>query len=115
LLHVSGIHGVEGHAGSAIQLALLDEYSQKSYNENPTTIFVHLLNPYGFDKSRKFNENNVDLSRNLLTKEEFVEMMQREPDKYGYATLDHVINPKRVMHWYNELIYWPRALWEIFM
>ena len=42
-------------------------------------------------------------------------MMQREPDKYGYATLDHVINPKRVMHWYNELIYWPRALWEIFM
>ena len=69
ILHVSGIHGVEGHAGSAIQLSLLHDYAKNPYDEQQTTIFVHLYNCYGFDKGRRFNQNNVDLNRNNLTKD----------------------------------------------
>jgi len=75
---------------------------------------VHLLNPYGFDKSRKFNENNVDLSRNLLTDEEFKEVLARDPDIYGYESLEEVINPKKVMNWFDELLYWPGVIKKLF-
>lgn len=60
LVHISGTHGPEGYAGSAIQSAALqyialnkvyaDEESRKSL---PTMIFVHANNPYGFKTGTK--------------------------------------------------------------
>ena len=61
-LHISGTHGAEAYAGSAIQIFLLERYAinlskNKSYN-GPTIIFVHALNPYGMKYGRRFNEDN---------------------------------------------------------
>jgi hypothetical protein len=49
VVHISGTHGVEGFAGSAIQSALLERLGNASDAtvESPILIFVHALNPFG--------------------------------------------------------------------
>jgi len=68
LLHMSGVHGVEGHAGSAIQAKWLDMVAKKETTvpKGVTVVLVHVMNPYGFKHGRRYNENNVDLNRNML-------------------------------------------------
>ena len=60
----SGIHGVEGFLGSAIQCRLLEEWSAAP--PPIRCVLVHALNPFGFAWRRRVNETNVDLNRNLL-------------------------------------------------
>jgi hypothetical protein len=58
LIHVSGTHGVEGFAGSAIQSSLLQCYKTEENGELlPTIVIIHALNPYGFATLRRVNEN----------------------------------------------------------
>ena len=64
LMHCSGIHGVEGFAGSAIQLRILEGLQPPAAND--AIVLVHVLNPFGMAWLRRFNEHNVDLSRNWL-------------------------------------------------
>jgi hypothetical protein len=93
----SGIHGVEGFFGSAVQLALLDRWAAR---EPPPVkcVFLHALNPYGFAWLRRVDENNVDPNRNfLLGGETFHGAHER------YAQLDPFLNPRR-----------PSSLWEPF-
>jgi predicted deacylase len=67
----SGVHGVEGLFGSAVQLAFLEQLAP---NWQPpagaAVILIHAVNPFGFAWQRRFNENNVDLNRNFLLAEE---------------------------------------------
>ena len=63
LLHSSGLHGVEGFAGSAIQLALLAR--PPALAPDCALVLVHALNPYGMAWLRRANEHNVDLNRNF--------------------------------------------------
>jgi Protein of unknown function (DUF2817) len=67
----SGVHGVEGFFGSAVQLAFL-EGLPPDWRPPPETslVFIHALNPFGFAWQRRFNENNVDLNRNFLLSEQ---------------------------------------------
>src|SRR5437867_659314 len=65
LLHSSGLHGVEGFAGSAIQLQLLSNLP--ALPNDAALIVAHILNPYGMVWLRRANENNVDLNRNFLS------------------------------------------------
>ncbi len=69
LLHSSGLHGVEGFAGSAIQLQLMN--TLPTLSKDSALIIVHVLNPYGMAWLRRFNENNVDLNRNFLADESY--------------------------------------------
>ena len=62
VIHGSGIHGVEGFAGSAIQLKALEVDSPLGPAD--AIIFVHALNPFGMAWLRRVNEHNVDLNRN---------------------------------------------------
>ncbi len=87
LLHTSGIHGVEAYAGSAIQLALLERLPD--VHASTAVALVHVLNPYGMAWSRRANENNVDLNRNVL----------RRGESYSgapplYPALDGLLNPR---------------------
>lgn len=85
LIITSGIHGVEGYAGSALQQLWLSEFS----SELPTdtgVLLVHALNPYGFAHNRRVNENNVDLNRNALTS-------FPGPLNPGYQSLNPWLNP----------------------
>lgn len=93
----SGIHGVEGFFGSAVQVALLEQWA--SAGPPPVRcLFLHSLNPYGFAWLRRVDENNVDPNRNfLLDGERFEGAHER------YAQLDRFLNPRH-----------PSSLWEPF-
>lgn len=62
LIHFSGVHGVEGFAGSAIQRQILR--TEKFGEEGPSLLFVHGVNAYGMAFHRRANGENVDLNRN---------------------------------------------------
>jgi hypothetical protein len=62
---VSGIHGIEGYAGSAIQQALLASVLPSLDLERCGLLLVHTLNPTGMLTRRRVNAANVDLNRNF--------------------------------------------------
>ena len=81
----SGIHGVEGYAGNALQQLWLNEFSSE-LPADTGVLLVHALNPYGFAHNRRVNENNVDLNRNALT-------TFPGPPNPGYRSLNTWLNP----------------------
>ena len=48
LVLISATHGVEGFAGSAIQLDTLRTLSSESLPDDVAVLFIHALNPHGF-------------------------------------------------------------------
>lgn len=63
----SGLHGVEGFFGSAVQLAILASVSHGWRPPvNSALVLIHALNQFGFAWQRRCNEENVDLNRNFL-------------------------------------------------
>ena len=82
----SGIHGVEGFAGSAIQHRVLTDLVSAPAS-GLGLLFLHALNPFGFAELRRVNESNVDLNRNFVA----------HPDGHeanpGYEALAEAINP----------------------
>src|SRR5262245_27976012 len=73
LILSSGVHGVEGLFGSAIQLGFLEKFMPNWRRpKGAAIVLIHAINPFGFAWQRRFNEDNVDLNRNfLLTVEQF--------------------------------------------
>jgi hypothetical protein len=65
----SGVHGVEGMFGSAVQLAFLERLARQP-PARVAVILIHAVNPFGFAWLRRFNEDNVDLNRNFLLPDE---------------------------------------------
>ncbi|MGQ0834028.1 MAG: DUF2817 domain-containing protein [Gammaproteobacteria bacterium] len=61
LVLLSGVHGVEGFAGSACQI----ECMRRVEFSGLRIVLIHALNPYGFSFSSRVNENRVDLNRNF--------------------------------------------------
>lgn len=120
VIHTSGCHGVEGYAGSAIQVAFLhhlasisdndvaaakNEAHQKGAQHMPTIILVHALNPYGMAHFRRTNENNVDLNRNALSDDEWPEVLGRDPNLVGYDDFDvTMFNPRHSPSLYGAYV-----------
>ncbi len=65
-VHFSGVHGVEGFAGSAIQCHILKGSSFQNLKEDEAIFFVHGTNPFGMKNLRRFNAKNIDLNRNVV-------------------------------------------------
>jgi predicted deacylase len=86
----SGLHGVEGLLGSAVQLALLEQYfTTAKLGSDVAVVMIHMLNPFGCAWYRRWNEDNIDLNRNFLVGDEV----------YGgappaYPLLDSFLNPQ---------------------
>ena len=89
LLSSSGIHGVEGYPGSAIQLAIMSDLCERESFKDHAIIFIHTINPYGMAWWRRFNENNVDLNRNFLRKDQNYSGVPE-----GYENVREFINPQ---------------------
>eukprot|EP00551_Chaetoceros_affinis_P009770 CAMPEP_0203683600 /NCGR_PEP_ID=MMETSP0090-20130426/47606_1 /ASSEMBLY_ACC=CAM_ASM_001088 /TAXON_ID=426623 /ORGANISM="Chaetoceros affinis, Strain CCMP159" /LENGTH=333 /DNA_ID=CAMNT_0050552751 /DNA_START=381 /DNA_END=1379 /DNA_ORIENTATION=- len=118
LIHISGTHGVEGFPGSAIQTSLLLNDTMKSHFDYedeslPTIVFVHALNPYGFSKLRRFNENNVDLNRNFLQDHQFDDVQARDPNHIGYVDMMDFINPTQSPEKTGWDFFFPQAVHAI--
>lgn len=85
----SGIHGIEGFFGSAVQLALLQHLRHAAPQKPLRWVLIHAVNPYGFAQLRRVNEDNVDLNRNFVTT---AGGYSGAPP--GYARLDRLLNPQ---------------------
>lgn len=62
----SGLHGVEGFAGSAMQCDALVNFPADSLPAGVAVLFIHAINPWGFAWLRRGNEDGVDLNRNFV-------------------------------------------------
>lgn len=81
LVIISGTHGVEGFAGSAIQCDLLEQLATQPLDDSLALLFIHALTPWGFAWRRRCDEQGIDLNRN------FVDFSQPLPTNEGYEAL----------------------------
>ena len=88
LIVTSGLHGVEGFFGSAVQLSLLAQLQRSKRLRDIRIVLVHGLNPYGFKHIRRFDQSNIDLNRNFLKPDE---LYCGAPA--GYKKLNSFLNP----------------------
>ena len=65
----SSTHGVEGFAGSGIQVGLLRDPSAPRPSPETALVLIHTINPWGMAWLRRENEDNVDLNRNFVDHE----------------------------------------------
>jgi hypothetical protein len=85
---VSGLHGVEGPAGSAAQLQFLaEDFPALTLPSDGAVLLIHAANPFGYAWGRRANEDNVDLNRN------FMDWSKDRPRRPDYAALDPLLNP----------------------
>ena len=105
----SGLHGVEGFLGSAIQLAFLEKYRTiaSSLPSDTKVVLIHALNPYGFAWRRRWNEDNIDLNRNFLLSGEVFEGSPKD-----YPKFNSFLNPTSSPSRFDPYII--QVLWLIF-
>jgi hypothetical protein len=84
----SGLHGVEGPTGSAVQSILMDKVANFGLYLETGILLVHAINPYGFKYSRRVSENNVDLNRNCSSDISLYSSLNN-----GYTELYEMLNP----------------------
>lgn len=103
----SGLHGIEGFFGSALQLALLESLSSGfSLAANVKIVLIHALNPFGFAWRRRWNEDNIDLNRNFLLPAEAFEGSPAD-----YANFNAFLNPSAPPSKFEP--YLLKAIWLI--
>ena len=82
LVLISGTHGVEGLAGSAIQCGLLESLGETlRHRQNCGVILIHALNPWGMAWLRRYDHEGIDLNRN------FVDFKQSLPENTIYTEI----------------------------
>jgi hypothetical protein len=64
LVVMSGVHGVEGFIGSALQCAFVERHAATTLPDDVGVLVIHAVNPWGMAWWRRQNEHNVDLNRN---------------------------------------------------
>lgn len=77
IVTISGLHGVEGFCGSAVQRRWLES--------GQPAIHIHAANPWGFSHRTRCDEGNVDLNRNLIA--DFSEL----PRNDGYRLIHPIL------------------------
>jgi len=81
LVVMSGVHGIEGHAGSSMQTHDLLRAADLEVPPGCGVLHVHGVNPWGMAWWRRQNESNVDLNRN------WVDFAAPLPENPGYREL----------------------------
>ena len=103
----SGVHGIEGFYGSAVQLKLLEQIREANTELNTRYVLIHAVNPFGFSHLRRVNEDNVDLNRNFLTTD-----AECKGAPNDYIRLNHFLNPKSSPS--RGELFTLKAAWNIF-
>ena len=89
LIISSACHGIEGYAGSGIQVALLHDQPWRDavHASGVAVLYLHALNPYGFSWLRRVTHENVDLNRN------FHDFARPLPRNDAYADIHALLLP----------------------
>jgi predicted deacylase len=82
LVLIAGTHGIEGFAGTAVQLDFLEQIKQARPPPDPqiSVLFIHALTPWGYAWHRRCDQNGIDLNRNFV---DFADL----PSNPGFAEL----------------------------
>ena len=103
----SGLHGIEGAFGSAVQAACLERWaSGPGLPAGVRCVFLHALNPYGFANSRRADADNVDLNRNFLGGN-----APYAGSTDGYRRFDPLLNPRSAPSPWD--LFYLRGMWHI--
>lgn len=90
---ISGIHGAESFATTAVQHFFLSERAESFAKKNISVLLVHAMNPYGFKYGRRVTENNIDLNRNFYVADEnFKSFDEINP---SFRALQDYLEPRR--------------------
>lgn len=81
----SSMHGLEGPAGNAAQVAWLLDGRHKDLPSDVAVLILHGLNSWGYANITRLTENNVDLNRNFL---DFTKPLPKNP--YYHLIRDEV-------------------------
>jgi len=83
LVLISGTHGIEGFAGSAIEIDFLNLLGagQLTVPDNTAVLLIHALTPWGYAWHRRCDADGIDLNRNLI------DFSQPLPENRGYDLL----------------------------
>lgn len=92
LIVSSACHGVEGYAGSGIQVGLLSDptWHAAVAASGVAVLYIHALNPHGFSWLRRVTQEGVDLNRN------FHDFHAPLPHNAGYDAIAAALVPN---HW----------------
>ena len=87
LVVIGGTHGIEGFAGSAVQIDLLRWLGteQADLPANSAILLIHGLTPWGYAWLRRCDSNGVDLNRNA------VDFSRPLPENSDYLLLKPVL------------------------
>ncbi|PKL16002.1 MAG: hypothetical protein CVV49_18465 [Spirochaetae bacterium HGW-Spirochaetae-5] len=85
----SGVHGVEGYTGSAVQRMIMEEFITAETLASTGFLFIHSMNPYGFRYNRRVTENNIDMNRNSSADSGLYKTVNE-----GYPAVSDLINPE---------------------
>ena len=89
LVTISGVHGIEGFCGSAIQNHLLRTLNGHTLSQ----IHVHSLNAWGMKFFSRTNEDHIDVNRN------FIDFSQPLPINLDYDLIHDRVN---LINWNSE-------------
>lgn len=92
LIVSSACHGIEGHVGSAVQIALLNDavWRASARDAGIAVLYLHALNPHGYAWERRATQENVDLNRN------FQDFTKPLPSNTAYDEIAGLLVPH---HW----------------
>ena len=91
LLLTSGVHGIEGFTGHAVQNFFIKELMPSSIDNNSTgVLIIHGINPYGFKYERRVSENNVDMNRNFDIDDSLFSI-----NNVSYTKINDFLNPTK--------------------
>ncbi|MDO9424560.1 MAG: DUF2817 domain-containing protein [Methylobacter sp.] len=87
LVLLGGTHGIEGFAGSAIQIDQLDLIAEGLVviPADTAVLMIHALTPWGYAWQRRCDANGVDLNRNV------VDFSRPLPDNRDYDLLKNTL------------------------
>lgn len=86
LVVLSGVHGVEGHAGSGLQRNLVESGRLGLLPPRTAVVLVHAVNPFGMAWTRRVDAENIDVNRNFVD-------VANPPSNPLYAEVDDLLNP----------------------
>jgi hypothetical protein len=106
----SGIHGIEGFAGSAFQRMFMAEILPGIDHRSTGYLIIHGINPWGMKNKRRVTQNNVDLNRNFDSSDSFFNNKNE-----GYSKINSFLNPsgKASANLFTNILFTPKAIWII--
>lgn len=89
----SGIHGIEGFTGSAVEQMIMAELLEPEMFSEMGVLIIHAMNAWGVKHERRVTENNVDLNRNFATEKTLF-----NNENEGFVEMYDMLHPKKKLN-----------------